>query len=163
MILTAIAAYSRTRALGADNRMLWHLPADFRFFKEHTTGHTLIEGRRTYESIGKALPNRRTIVLTRDESWTCDDAEVAHTPQEALALAHAAEDEVVFNGGGGEIYALLMPWTDRLLITEVDLDVEGDAYFPEWDPADWVEVSREEHPAVDDRPAYAFVRYDRRR
>lgn len=161
MILTLMAAYSRTRALGADNRMLWHLPEDFRFFKEQTTGHTLLMGRKTYESIGRALPNRRTIVITRDESWSAPDAEVAHSVDAALALADAAEDEVVFSAGGGEIYAQTLPLADVMLLTHVDSDVDGDAHFPVWDPADWRETWREHRDAQGDRPAFDWVRYER--
>lgn len=162
MILTLIAAYSRTRALGADNRMLWHLPEDFAYFKRTTTGHTLLMGRKTYESIGRALPHRRTIVITRSTGWTAPDAEVAHSVEEAVALAGAAPGEVVFSAGGGEIYAQTLPLADRLLITEVDSDVEGDAYFPEWDRSEWVETWREPHPPQGDSPAYSFVAYERK-
>lgn len=162
MILTLIAAYSRTRALGADNRMLWHLPEDFAYFKRTTTGHTLLMGRKTYESIGRALPDRRTIVITRSREWTAPDAEVAHSVEEAVTLAGAAPDEVVFSAGGGEIYAQTLPLADRLLVTEVESDVEGDAYFPEWDRSEWVETWREPHPAQGDSPAYSFVAYERK-
>ncbi|MCH8612864.1 dihydrofolate reductase [Arsenicicoccus dermatophilus] len=156
--LTLVAAVGRNGALGRDGGLIWHLPGDLPRFKALTIGRPMIEGRRTYDAIGRALPGRRTIVVTRDDGWHRDDAETAGSIEQALALAGPGE---VTCGGGGEIYALALPHADRLELTEVDDSPQADAFFPEVDPADWRETAREERPAGPDHPAFAFVTYER--
>ncbi len=151
--VTLIAAVGRNRVIGADNDMPWHLPEDFAFFKRTTMGHAMIMGRKTFDSIGRALPGRRTIVVTRQPGWSHPDVETAHSLSEALGLA-GPQDEV-FVCGGGEVYAEAMPWAHRLLITEVDQAPEGDVRFPEIDPSHWAETAREE------RDGFSWVTYDR--
>jgi dihydrofolate reductase len=152
MTVTLIAAVARNGVIGADGGIPWHLPEDFAHFKATTLGHTLVMGRATYESIGRPLPGRTTIVVTRDPEWYAEGVLVAHSLEEALALAGDAE---VFVAGGATIYEQAMPYADVLLISEVDLGPEGDTFFPTIDPAPWSEVGREEHEG------FAVVRHER--
>lgn len=137
--LTLIAARGRNGVIGDGAAMPWHLPADLRFFKETTTGGVLVMGRGTWDSIGRALPGRRTIVVTRQRDWSAPGAEVAHSLPEALLMAGDGE---VFVAGGGEIYAQTIAAADRLLLTEVDLAPAGSTRFPEVDTALWRETER---------------------
>lgn len=152
--ITLIAAVARNGVIGADNAMPWHLPEDFAFFKRTTMGHPMIMGRRTFESIGRVLPGRRTIVITRQPGWFHAGVETAHSFAEALALAGPADE--VFVCGGGAIYREAMPWAHRLLITEVDRSPAGDVLFPEIDASAWREVSREP------RDGFTWMAYERR-
>ena len=155
--ITLIAAVARNGVIGADGAMPWHLPEDFAFFKRTTMGHPLVMGRATFESIGRPLPGRRSIVITRTRNWRHDGVEVAGSMPLAIDLAASGRGgEEVFVIGGGQIYRLAMPLADRLLITEVGLQPEGDVTFPRIDPFEWVEVSR------DERDGFAFVEYQRR-
>jgi dihydrofolate reductase len=141
--ISIIAAVARNGVIGRDGDMPWHLPDELRHFKATTLGHPLVMGRRTFEAIGRALPGRRTIVVTRDPGWHHADVETAHSFAEAVALAGPADE--VFVAGGAQVYADAMPYAHRLLITEVDAEPEGDTYFPEWDRRAWREESREPH------------------
>lgn len=145
MALTLIAAVARNGVIGADGGIPWHLPADFAHFKATTLGHTLVMGRATYDSIGRPLPGRRTIVLTRDPGWRADGVDVAHTLEDALA---AAEGEV-YVAGGAAVYAAALPNADAQLISEVHLEPEGDTYYPAFDRTQWHEVSRTPHEGFD--------------
>ena len=151
--VTLIAAVGRNGVIGADNDMPWHLPEDFAFFKRTTMGHPMVMGRKTFDSIGRVLPGRRTIVVTRQQDWSHPDVETAHSLTEALALAGPASE--VFVCGGGQVYAEAMPYAQRLLITEVDQSPEGDVTFPRIDPEQWRETSRE------DRDGFSWVTYER--
>ncbi|CAN7390967.1 dihydrofolate reductase [Knoellia sp. LjRoot47] len=151
--VTLIAAVGRNGVIGSDNDMPWHLPEDFAFFKRTTMGHAMVMGRKTFDSIGRALPGRRTIVITRQADWQHADVETVHSLDDALGLAGPVGE--VFVAGGGEIYAQAMPFAQRLLITEVDQEPEGDVRFPEIDPATWRETSREQ------RDGFAWVTYER--
>lgn len=151
--LTLVAAIGANRAIGADGGMPWHLPEDLRHFKEVTMGGVMIMGRRTWDSIGRALPGRRTVVVTSDLSWSAQGAEVAHSLPEALLVAG---DREVFVVGGGEIYRQTIGVASRLEITHVDVAPEAEVFFPEIDPAEWVEVARRPGEGL------AFVTYDRR-
>lgn len=141
--ITLIAALARNRVIGADGGIPWRLPGEQAQFKATTMGHTLIMGRKTFESIGRALPGRRTIVITRSPDWHHADVEAAHSFTEALALAGPADD--VFVAGGGEIYTEAMPYAARMILTEVDQSPAGDAFFPEWVLQDWRETDRTEY------------------
>jgi dihydrofolate reductase len=151
--VTLIAAVGRNGVIGADNDMPWHIPDDFAYFKRTTLGHPIVMGRRTFDSIGRVLPGRRTIVVTHQPDWAHPGVETAHSLSEALSLAGPADE--VFICGGGQIYAEAMPWAHRLLITEVDESPEGDVHFPEIDISDWREVSREP------REGFSWVAYER--
>ena len=151
--LTLIAAVGRNGVIGADNEMPWHLPEDYAFFKRTTMGHAMIMGRKTFDSIGRALPGRRTIVITRQPDWTHADVETAHSLTGALSLAGPADE--VFVCGGGQVYVEAMPFARRLLITEVDQEPAGDVMFPAIEPALWRETGREP------RDGFSWVTYER--
>ncbi len=159
MALTAlVAALARNRVIGVGNRLPWRLPEDLAHFKRLTMGAPVIMGRKTRDSIGRPLPGRRNIVVTRarDASW--EGCVVAHSLDAALAAAHDAA--VAFVIGGAELYAQALPRADRLHLTLIDADYAGDAWFPEFDAAEWREVARE--PGVSaDGLGYAFVDYER--
>ena len=130
--------------------------------RELTVGKPLIMGRRTFESIGKPLPDRTSIVLTRDRAFTCDGCLVARSPDEALSLARGAAEVIIFGGAG--VFADFLPRADRIYLTEVDTEAEGDTYFPSLDPRDWREVERSPHPADTRHPfAFSFVTLERAR
>lgn len=150
-----IVAMGRNRVIGDGRSMPWHLPADLAFFKQATMGHPLIMGRATYDSIGRALPGRRTIVITRQPDWTRPNVEVAHSLDEALALAGPAGP--VFVAGGGQIYAQAITLADTLLVTEVDAEPAGTTVFPVIDPLAWQETARTPGDGL------AWVTYHRRR
>lgn len=151
--VTLIAAVGRNGVIGADNDMPWHLPEDFAFFKRTTMGHPMVMGRKTFDSIGRALPGRRTIVVTRQADWSHPEVETAHSLSEALSLAGPTDE--VFVCGGGQVYAEAMPWAHRLLITEVDQSPAGDVRFPPIDPSVWRETARE------GRDGFSWVTYER--
>ena len=127
--------------IGADGGIPWHLPEDFAHFKATTLGHTLVMGRATYESIGRPLPGRTTIVVTRDPRWSTDGVLVAHSLEEALALAEGD----VFVAGGATVYEAALPYADVQLISEVDLEPEGDTFYPPVDQVRWIEAERTAH------------------
>jgi len=139
-----VAAVARNGVIGHGPDIPWTLPGEQRLFKELTLGHVLLMGRTTYESIGRPLPGRTTIVLTRDPDWRADGVLVAHTLREALALAAQQEGDVMV-AGGGEVYAAALSLADEQVITEVPLEPDGDAHYPAYDAGEWEETAREEH------------------
>lgn len=161
MQISLIVAASSNGVIGADGGLPWHLPDDFRHFKQTTMGKPVIMGRKTYESIGKPLPGRRNIVLTQRADYRAEGALVTGSLAEALAAAGDAEEAFVI--GGGEIYRGFLDRAGRIYLTRVDAVVDGDTYFPQLDPREWSLTSVETHPA-DGRHAYAFEFrvYDRR-
>ncbi|MBV8474646.1 MAG: dihydrofolate reductase [Hyphomicrobiales bacterium] len=161
-----VAAVARNGAIGADNALLWRLPSDLKRFKALTMGKPLIMGRKTFDSIGRPLPGRETIVVTRDAEYARDGVAVAHDVDSALRLgaerARAAGVDEVIVAGGGEIYAQTIDRAGRLYVTEVDLAPEGDARFPAIDPAIWREVAREQGVrGPNDEANFVFVTYER--
>lgn len=167
MKISIIVAIGDNRAIGKDNRLLWRLPADMKFFKETTSGHPIITGRRNYESIPEAfrpLPNRKNIVVTSQRGYAAPGAVVVHSLEDALAEARKIADGEIFVIGGGKVYAeaLEKKLIDRMYITHVHADFEADTFFPGWNAADWSVETIAQHPA-DDRHAYSFdIRvYDR--
>lgn len=138
--VTLIAAVARNGVIGAEGDIPWRVPGELAVFRETTMGHTLLMGRATFASIGRPLPGRRSIVLTRDPQWHHPGVESAHTFAEALALAGVADE--VFVAGGGQVYAEALPFAHRLLITEIDAEPEGDTHFPDWDRAAFPETAR---------------------
>ena len=162
-----IAAVARNGVIGRDNQLLWRLKTDLRRFRDLTTGKPLVMGRKTFDSIGKPLPNRDTIVVTRDAGFAAAGVQVARSLEQALALARASAErrgvDEIMVGGGGDIYAQTIDAADRLHLTEVALSPEGDAVFPPVDPARWREVSRRGFSAgPDDEAAFTFIDYVRR-
>ncbi|MBZ0328760.1 dihydrofolate reductase [Halomonas sp. ANAO-440] len=161
-----IAALSRNRVIGVENQLPWYLPEDLRFFKRMTQAKPLVMGRKTFESIGRPLPGRINIVVTRNSTFRHDGVRVCHDLASALALAdqQATIDgsEEIMVMGGGEIYAQALPFASRLYLTEVDVEVEGDARFPELGDSQWEEVQRVPGEPADGQPDYSFVEYRRR-
>ena len=156
-----IAAVGRNGAIGARGGMPWRLSSDLKHFKALTMGKPLVMGRKTFESVGRPLPGRDVIVVTRDAGWSRPDVWVARSLDEALRLAADAAEIMI--GGGGEIYAQALPRAQRLYITEVDLAPEGDVRFPEIDTVDWREARREPgERGPNDAADFAFVQYERR-
>jgi len=154
-VLSAIVAMSENRTIGKDNKLPWHLPADLKHFKEITTGHYIVMGRKTFESIGKSLPNRTNVVLSRDSQFIAPGCHVVNTIETAIDMARKDQQAEIFIIGGAEIYRQLLPKINRLYLTVVHAEVEGDAWFPELSPNEWREVSREQHQA-DEKNAYAY-------
>jgi dihydrofolate reductase len=143
MIISIVVAIAENNAIGKENKLLWHLPADLKHFKTITTGHPIIMGRKTYESVGKPLPNRRNIVITRDTSLRLPGVEVVSTLDAAIALCEGTEE--IFIGGGAEIYKMAMHLTDRIYLTVVKAVFDADTFFPPILPEEWEETSREDH------------------
>ena len=148
-----VVAAARNGVIGRDNGLPWRLPADLAHFKRVTLGHPILMGRRTLDSIGRPLPGRQNIVLTRDPSFRAAGATVVHSLAEARAAAGDAGRLMVI--GGAEIYRACLADADVLHLTEVDAELDGDARFPAWRREDWQEITREAHPA-DERHAYAY-------
>ncbi|MES2416495.1 MAG: dihydrofolate reductase [Patescibacteria group bacterium] len=159
MKISIIAAIGKNNELGKENKLLWHLPADLKHFKEITSGNPVIMGRKTFESIGKALPNRRNIIVTRDKNYKIEGIEIAHSLEEALTICKDGNE--VFIIGGAEIYKQAMVFADKLYITEVEAeDKKADAFFPEIIPIVFGEEKREFHKDdTKNQHSYSFVEY----
>ena len=156
MTVTLVAAVARNGVIGADGGIPWQLPGEQGLFKELTLGHVLVMGRKTYESIGRPLPERTTIVVTRQKDWkAAEGVLVAPSVPEAISLARTIDEEV-FVVGGSQIYAEALPAADRLVLTWVEAAPEGDVHFPDVEWNDWREVEREEHQG------WAVASYERR-
>lgn len=153
-MISLIAAMGRNRELGFGNKLPWHLPDDLKRFKKLTRGHTVIMGRKTYESIGKPLPERKNIVVTRDPSYRAAGCVVVNSMADALREAGADSENFVI--GGAEIYALALPFADKIYLTAVDAERPADAYFPEFEEKQWRITKTEPHQA-DEKHIYPFV------
>lgn len=164
MHLSAIVATDRHGTIGKDGDIPWYLPADLQFFKRTTMGHPVIMGRKTFASIGRPLPKRTNVVLTRDAFFMATGVVVVHSLQEALAHPAVSETEQAFIIGGGELYRQSLDLVSTVYLTIVDADIEGgDAFFPKLDPADWQEVWSEGHrPEGKNELAWRFSRWERR-
>jgi dihydrofolate reductase len=161
--LSLVAAIARNGAIGRSGTIPWRIPEDVRRFKELTTGHAVVMGRRTWDSLPerfRPLPGRRNVVVTRRADWSADGAERADSLEDALHLLDVTPQVYVI--GGAELYAAALPLADELLLTEIDADVEGDTFFPPFDRGDFEEVAREPHVSEDGVP-FSFVTYVRRR
>ena len=161
-MISIIAAVADNGVIGKDNQLIWHISEDLKFFKHRTSGHAVIMGRKTFESIGKALPNRRNIVISRSpQQATIPGVEWAESFEKALEMTSQEEAFVI---GGGEIYRLALPYADRLILTEVHHNFEGDTLFPPWDKSCWQEIFREDHPCGQNfEHAFSFIEYQRQR
>lgn len=155
---TIVVATDLAGGIGIHNTLPWHLPADLAHFKRLTTGHAILMGRKTFESIGRPLPNRRNIVITRDKDWQRAGVEVAHSLSVGLQLAGTDQLFVI---GGAQIYAAALPLIGRLVITEIGQRFECDTHFPPIDPHQWHQVAREPHHSEEGNFDYAFVTYER--
>jgi dihydrofolate reductase len=153
VIISFVVAMDRNRLIGSRNGLPWHLPADLAHFKRVTLGKPLIMGRKTHESIGRALPGRQNIVVSRNPAYRAAGCDVVDSFDAALVAADAAEEVMVI--GGAELFALTLDRAERIYLTVIEHDFEGDTWLPQWEPDDWVEVSREAH-APDDRNPYPY-------
>lgn len=155
--IVAILARADNGTIGRDGALPWHIPADLKRFKALTSGRPMVMGRKTFDSLGRLLPGRRHIVLTRNREWRAEGAEVAHDVKEAFDLAGNSDFSVI---GGTEVFRLMLPHTTRVELTEVHAEVAGDTFVPPFGP-EWREVAREDHPAEGETPAYSFVTLER--
>ncbi|MDF3832797.1 dihydrofolate reductase [Cupriavidus basilensis] len=158
-LLTLIVAKARNGVIGRDNALPWRLPEDLAHFKRTTMGAPILMGRKTWESIGRPLPGRRNIVVSRNRDLRIEGCEVANSLEDAQRLCVGVEQ--IFLIGGAQLYAEALPSADRLVVTEIDADVEGDAVFPAIDPRQWVATERERHHSEANGFDYAFVTYER--
>lgn len=152
-MISMIVAADENNIIGKDNQLIWHLPDDLKFFKQKTSGHCIIMGRHTFESVGKPLPNRTNIIITRDQNYTAEGCQVVHSLEDALELAK--EDDNPFIVGGEQIYRLALPMADQVYLTRVHHEFEGDRHFPELG-GEWVETESIPH-ASDEKHQYAFT------
>ncbi|AFD07335.1 dihydrofolate reductase [Solitalea canadensis DSM 3403] len=161
MNISIIVAQAENNVIGKSNQLIWHLPADLKHFKKLTTGNTIIMGRKTYDSIGRPLPNRRNVIISRNKDLKIEGCDLVNSLEEALELTR--NDEKVFIIGGAQIYNQAMNIADTLFITEVKQVFEGDAFFPDIASDKWIEIAREDHKADEkNRLDYSFVTYKRR-
>lgn len=156
--LTIVVAMDAQRGIGVNNQLPWRLPEDLAHFKRTTMLHPIIMGRKTFDSIGRPLPNRRNIVITRNRDWKHEGVEAVGSLQEALDLVRDVPACII---GGAQIFNEALPLTDRLVVTHIDKVFECDTFFPEIDPAQWKEVTRETHHSESNGCDYAFVTYER--
>ncbi|MFP7410010.1 type 3 dihydrofolate reductase [Aeromonas veronii] len=163
MKISMIAAMAHDRVIGKDNQMPWHLPADLAHFKRVTLGKSVLMGRKTFESIGRPLPGRRNLVISRNPGYQAEGIEVVGSVEAALALLAGSSVEELMVIGGGHLYAEMLPSADCLYLTRIDLAVEGDTRFPAFDDGQWQRVDCESHPADEKNPhPYSFETWQRR-
>ena len=163
IFFSAIVAMDEQRAIGKNNQLLWHLPADLKHFKELTTGHAILMGRKTYESIGKPLPNRTNIILTHGTDLNMPGCVIINSLKDLLQSDLLDETQELFIIGGAQIYQQLLPYTQRIYLTLVHHTFGGDVFFPELNPQEWQETSREAHQADEKNPyAYTFLTLERK-
>jgi dihydrofolate reductase len=162
MILSLIAAIGNNNVIGKHNKLLWDMPADMKYFRTTTSGHPVIMGRKTFESIGQPLPKRRNVVITQNPHYSQAGMEVVHSLDEALALFQNSDEEV-FCIGGGEIYRHAIEKADKLYITRIETEPEGDSYFPGISSDTWEEISRDHHDKDKENPfPYTFLIYKKK-
>ena len=162
MIIALIVAMDEQGGIGRDNQMPWHLPSDLKRFKALTLGHHLILGRKTYQSIGRPLPGRTIIIVTRSKDYTAAGCIVAPSLEDALDIARESGDSEVFIGGGGQIYAQGLPLAERIYLTRVHANAQAEVYFPELDMSDWNVVHAEHQAqAENETPGYSFFVLER--
>ncbi|MGJ7916655.1 dihydrofolate reductase [Massilia sp. LXY-6] len=156
--LTLVVAMDAERGIGVDNQLPWHLPEDLAHFKRVTLGHPIIMGRKTFDSIGRPLPKRRNIVVTRNAAWAHEGVEVASSLDDAVALAGDEPASII---GGAQIFGESMAIADRMIVTHIDAVYRCDTFFPDIDPGTWSETAREEHRSAEG-VAFSFVTYERK-
>ena len=157
--LSIVVACDQQGGIGIDNKLPWHLPEDLAFFKRTTSGHPIIMGRKTYDSIGRPLPNRLNIVITRNPEWRADGVEAVTSLDAAVALVGISDAFII---GGAQIFDEALARVNRLVVTEIDHSFNCDVFFPKVDPQQWEEIAREQHHSAANNFDYAFVTYQRR-
>lgn len=161
-MLSIIVAKAKNNAIGKDNQLLWHLSDDLKRFKKLTTGHTIIMGRKTFESLGRVLPNRKHIVFTQNPDFKVNDENVEIVHSMLQIQEYIENEEEAFVIGGAIIYNLLMPYVKKMYVTEIDKEFDGDAFFPKIDKEIWKEISREKGPEDEEnKVTYEYVTYER--
>ena len=159
--VSLIVAMAKNRVIGINNTLPWRLPADLKHFKALTMGHHIVMGRKTYESIGKPLPGRTSVVVTRNPKYTVPGVIVVNSLQAAISAS--GDDDEIFVIGGAELYLQAIALADRIYMTEIDSDISGDAYFPEFKLDEWLEMSRDKHSQLEPQPLrFDFVVYHRK-
>ncbi|MCX6807105.1 MAG: dihydrofolate reductase [Candidatus Berkelbacteria bacterium] len=162
MTISIIVAISENYVIGDKNQLLWHLPTDMKHFKEITTGKTVVMGRKTFESIGKPLPNRQNVIITQDKEYSAKGCNVTHSIEETLNFLKDKDE--IFIIGGALLYAQMLPKADKLYLTIVHKDFDGDAHFPEIDFSQWEETNHEDHQPDEKNPyPYSFITSERKR
>ena len=161
MKISLIAAMANNRIIGHDNKMPWHLPADLKHFKQVTMGKPVIMGRKTFESIGKPLPGRQNIIITRQSGLALNGCDIVHSIEDAIALVKNIDEVMII--GGGTIYESMIDKADRLYITLIELEADGDTQFPAWNEDEWSIIDEEPHLADDKNPYnYRFITLERK-
>ncbi|MGD8744170.1 MAG: dihydrofolate reductase [Candidatus Woesebacteria bacterium] len=162
MIVSLIAAVSENYVIGNKGKIPWNLPADLKRFKKITMGHHIIMGRETFESIGKPLPGRKNIVVSRNKKYEAEGCRVVHSLKDALEIAKTNKEDEVFVIGGEQIYSLALPRADKIYLTKVKKNYEGDTFFPEMDMNNWKVTSKESFKSNGDNPlAFEFIIYEK--
>lgn len=162
-MLSIIVAKAKNNVIGKNNQLIWHLPEDLIRFKEITTGHTIIMGRKTFESLGRVLSNRKHVILTKNQDYKVNDenVEIVHSLSEIEEYIKCKDE--VFVIGGEAIYSLLMPYTTKMYITQIEQSFEGDVYFPEFDDKKWDIIKREKHFQINNNQiSYEYIIYEKR-
>lgn len=158
--ITLVAAMGRNRGIGMDGKMPWHIPAELQHFKQLTMGKAILMGRKTWESIGRPLPGRQNIVISRNPGFVANGADIADSLPGAIRMSRSDEIMVI---GGGQLYALALPLAGRMVLTLIDIEPQADTWFPEWDDDDWRQTTERRFPADADNPlAYRIVELVRR-
>ena len=162
-MLSIIVAVAKNNVIGKDNKLIWHLPADLKRFKELTTGKTIIMGRKTFESLGRVLPNRKHIVLTKNKSWKYDDSQVKVITSIDELEKEIKDEEENFVIGGASIYKMLMPYANKMYITKIEEEFEGDKFFPDIDEKEWNIIETKSGVKDDKNPyIYEYITYIRK-
>ena len=163
MTISMIAAVANNNVIGRDNKLPWHMPADLKWFKNMTMGHHVIMGRKTFEEFNKPLPGRVNVVVTRNPNWAAEGVAIARSVDEAISKAEAAGDKEIFIIGGSEIFRQVLHRADRMYITRIHAEPEGDTYFPEFDDVNEWKLIDSEHFEADAKNAYpySFLTYER--
>ncbi len=161
-MLSIIVAIAENNVIGKDNDLIWHLPRDLKYFKETTTGHYVIQGRKTFESCGKPLPNRTNVIITRDKNYSAEGCIVVHSLEDAIK--EAKDDSEAFIIGGGKIYEQAMSLVDRIYLTKVHHVFEGDTFFPEINMEEWIEIDRRDfEPDEKNKHSFTILTLDRKK
>lgn len=156
MILSMIVAIGKNREIGLDNKMLWHVKEDFKNFKAVTMGHHMLMGRKTFESIGRPLPGRTTIILTRDKDYKQDDCLIVHSVDQGIALAKERGETELFICGGANIYEQFLDQTQKLYLSKIDFEGEADTFFPEFEQLSWKKIEERKYQAHEKTPAWEY-------
>ena len=161
-MLSIIVAIAKNNIIGKDNKLIWHLPEDLKRFKKLTTGHTIIMGRKTFESLGKVLPNRKHVIITKNKEFSINDKNVEIINDISLIDTYIKSNEECFVIGGSSIYSQLMPYANKMYITEINEEFDGDTFFPDFDKNEWEVLEKEMQMDKNSLYTYEFITYIRK-